>query len=93
MGDADVEPKKILVERIISENSLSGHEFVTFGDGPVEMRETHKRDGICVGVASQEIRRFGLNLAKRSRLIRAGAGFIIPDFSQCPYLLRLLQLA
>ena len=92
VGDVNVDAKKIVVERIMREHDLSGGELVAFGDGPVEIRQTHKRGGICVGVASNEIKRFGLNPAKRARLIRAGAHFIIPDFSQFSPLLGLLDL-
>jgi rfaE bifunctional protein kinase chain/domain len=91
VGDITKETKKIVLERIIREHNLSGHEFVTFGDGPVELRETQRRGGFSVGVASDELRRFGLNLAKRRRLISAGANLIIPDYSQLPLLLRMLQ--
>jgi rfaE bifunctional protein kinase chain/domain len=93
IGDVKVEAKKVVLDRIICENGLHGHEFVTFGDGPVEIRETHKRGGVCVGVASDELRRFGTNLTKRARLVRAGADLIVPDFSQLPTLLALLQLS
>jgi rfaE bifunctional protein kinase chain/domain len=93
VGDVKVEAKKIVLERIIRENNLSGHEFATFGDGPVEMRETQKRGGLCIGVASDEVRRFGWNMAKRKRLIRAGAQILVPDFSQLPALLTILQLS
>jgi phosphoglycolate phosphatase-like HAD superfamily hydrolase len=93
VGDVKVEAKKMVLERIIQENKLSGHEFVTFGDGPVEMRETHKRGGICVGVCSDEVRRFGFNPDKRARLIRGGAGLLVPDFSRMDTLLKLLKLA
>jgi rfaE bifunctional protein kinase chain/domain len=92
VGDINVEAKKMVLEKIIRENGLSGHEFATFGDGPVEIRETQRRGGLCVGVASDELRRFGLNLSKRKRLIRAGANLIVPDFSQLPKLLKVLQL-
>lgn len=92
VGDIKVEAKRMILERILREHNLSGHQFATFGDGPVEIRETRKRDGFCVGVASDEIRRFGWNYAKRSRLIRAGANLIVPDFSQLPKLLRILRL-
>ncbi len=92
VGDVNVESKKVVLERIIGEHNLSGHHFATFGDGPVEMRETERRGGLCVGVASDELRRFGLNLSKRRRLIRAGADLIIPDYSQLPALLKALQL-
>jgi phosphoglycolate phosphatase-like HAD superfamily hydrolase len=93
VGDVNIEAKKMVVERIIRENGLSRHQFATFGDGPVELRETQKRGGIAIGVASDELRRFGMNLSKRKRLIRAGASLIIPDFSQLPALLHALQLA
>jgi phosphoglycolate phosphatase-like HAD superfamily hydrolase len=92
VGDVKVEAKRMVLDRIIRKHDLSGPAFVTFGDGPVEMRETHKRGGIAVGVASDEPRRFGLNAAKRSRLIRAGADIIVPDFSQIEPLLKLLGL-
>jgi hypothetical protein len=46
-----------------------------------------------VGVASDEVRRFGLNSIKRSRLIRAGADLIVPDFSQHNKLLAVLGLS
>lgn len=93
VGDINVEAKKMVLERIIRENDLAGHQFATFGDGPVEMRETRKRGGLCVGVASDELRRFGWNHAKRSRLIRAGATLILPDFSQYSALLKAMHLA
>lgn len=92
VGDLNVESKKLVLERIIAEHNLSGHHFATFGDGPVEMRETHRRGGLCVGVASDELRRFGLNVSKRKRLIRAGADLIIPDYSQLKPLLSVLHL-
>jgi hypothetical protein len=66
--------------------------IVTFGDGPVEIRETHKRGGTTVGVASNELRRYGLNQSKRTRLIKAGADIIVPDFSQSGQLFGLLNI-
>ena len=93
VGDVKVEAKKVVLERIIRENNLQGYEFATFVDGPVEMRETQRRGGMCVGVASDEVRRFGWNLAKRKRLIRAGVKVLVPDFSQLPALLKILQLS
>ena len=74
----------------MNENNLCGHELAVFGDGPVEMRECRKRKGIAVGLASDEIRRHGLNREKRTRLIKAGAQVLIPDFSQLNELLNLL---
>ena len=91
-GDIKVEAKRVVLERIIRENHLSGSEFATFGDGPVEMCECRKRGGVAVGIASDEVQRFGLNLAKRTRLIRAGADLMVPDFSQLDRLLKTLHL-
>jgi len=66
----------------LRENRLKGAQLCCFGDGPVELRETRKQGGIAVGVASDEVRRFGLNMEKRTRLVKAGADVIVPDFSQ-----------
>ena len=93
VGDIKADAKKMVLERIVRENNLAGHQFATFGDGPVEMRETQKVGGLCVGVASDELRRFGWNRAKRTRLIRAGASLLVPDFSQMPALLNAIGLA
>jgi len=91
LGDIKHEPKRKVLESILERIDLQGGErVVTFGDGPVEIQETRKRDGIAVGVASDEVRRHGLNLSKRSRLIQAGADLIVADFSQTPALLELL---
>jgi len=92
VGDVNVEAKKLVLARIMQENGLSDANLVTFGDGPVEIRETRRRGGVTVGVASDEVRRFGLNPAKRKRLIRAGADLIVPDFSQLTALLQTLRL-
>jgi len=91
-GDVRREAKRIVLERILAEIGGDARLVVTFGDGPVEIRETRLRGGTAVGVASDELRRFDLNPAKRSRLIRAGASLIIPDFSQLQDLLALLRI-
>jgi hypothetical protein len=81
----------VVLERILAEIGTAGaRTLVTFGDGPVELRETRRRGGRAIGVASDELRRFGWNMRKRTRLIRAGADFVVPDFSQWQALCRLL---
>jgi len=92
-GNINAEAKKMVLDSIL--DSIGKEEaasIITFGDGPVEIRETHKRCGLTAGVASNELRRFGLNPAKRSRLIKAGADIIIPDFSQADILLGMLNI-
>ncbi len=87
------EVKKIVLDEILDAIGESASDsVVTFGDGPVEIRETRKHGGITVGIASNEQKRFGLNEKKRSRLIKAGADIIVPDFTQSQKLLGLLNL-
>ena len=93
VGDAGHDPKRVVLKRILEEiGSNEASAVLTFGDGPVEIRETRKAGGYAVGVASDEIRRYGLNLKKRERLIRAGAELIIPDYSQANRLLLFLGI-
>jgi len=80
----------MVIYQIISENGLLGEELLVVGDGPVEIQECVKSGGISIGVASDELRTFGLNKKKRNRLIEAGADLIIPDFLQMELLIKLL---
>ena len=89
-GDITNCSKKMVIDRIMNEHSLRGPELVVFGDGPVELRESRRRDGLAIGIASDEVRRHGLNPDKRTRLVKAGAQVIVPDFSSTNDLLRLL---
>jgi len=80
VGDIAKYSKKMVIGKIMTENNLQGPELAVFGDGPVEIRECRKRDGIAVGIATDEIRRHGLNPEKRTRLVKAGAHIVVPDF-------------
>jgi len=91
VGDVTIEAKRIVLNRILSEIGQDAfNQVITFGDGPVEIRETRKRGGLTVGLATNELRRYGLNAHKRTRLIKAGADVVIPDFSQYQTLQRLM---
>jgi bifunctional ADP-heptose synthase (sugar kinase/adenylyltransferase)/phosphoglycolate phosphatase-like HAD superfamily hydrolase len=93
VGDVNKEAKKMVLDRILNDigNSDTG-QVAAFGDGPVEIRETRKRGGLTIGIASNEVKRHSLNENKRSRLIKAGADIVIPDFSQLPELLQILNI-
>ncbi|MGI0528900.1 PfkB family carbohydrate kinase [Treponema socranskii] len=85
VGDPKNDPKKIVIQKIIkelAERGISPEGCAVFGDGPVEMREAHENGFFAVGVLSDEKQRFGVNRAKRARLVLAGADVLIPDFSQ-----------
>jgi bifunctional ADP-heptose synthase (sugar kinase/adenylyltransferase)/phosphoglycolate phosphatase-like HAD superfamily hydrolase len=91
VGDVTKEAKRIVLERIMHDIGQDAHQrILTFGDGPVEIRETHKRGGYTVGVASNEIRRHGWEMRKRRRVIEAGADLVVPDFCQLDALMKVL---
>jgi len=74
--------KERIIERILDEHDLHGDELLVVGDGPVEIREAVSRQALALGVASDEVARSGWNPAKVARLTRAGAQFLVPDFSR-----------
>jgi rfaE bifunctional protein kinase chain/domain len=93
VGDLRAEAKRDVLARIIRASGADGDQIVVIGDGPVEMREGRRCGAYAVGIASDEVRRHGLDLRKRARLIRAGADLIAPDFCQADALLAHLGLA
>ena len=92
VGDVTVEAKRQVLERLFRDEDLGGRSFATFGDGPVEMRETRKFGGVAVGVCSDETRRYGHNPAKRGRLIRGGATLLVADYSDLDSIFTVLGL-
>jgi bifunctional ADP-heptose synthase (sugar kinase/adenylyltransferase)/phosphoglycolate phosphatase-like HAD superfamily hydrolase len=91
LGERGAHTKRRGIQRILADNDLDGARLAVFGDGPVELRESRRRRGAAIGVASDEVRRYGLNPEKRSRLIEAGAQLVMPDFSQAACLLALME--
>lgn len=81
--------KKMIIEKILRDNSLEGEKLLGFGDGFVEIEEIKKVGGVAVAVASDEVRREGINEWKRNRLIRAGADIVIGDYREMDSLLAL----
>lgn len=90
MRDVTKFSKKMVMEKIINDNDLKGNELAVFGDGPVEIRECRRFQGIATGITSNEIRRYGMDIDKRSRLVKAGSHILISDFSQYQKLIKLL---
>lgn len=82
--------KKMVIERIIGDHDLQGDELLGFGDGFVEIEEIKRVGGVAVAVASDEVKRRGINEWKRQRLIQAGADLVIPDFRRHEQLLHYL---
>jgi phosphoglycolate phosphatase-like HAD superfamily hydrolase len=84
--------KKMVIQKIIKDNQLTGPELVAFGDGYVEIEDTKSAGGIAVGVATNEADRQGIDEWKRERLISSGADIIMPDFRQFGTLLEYLMV-
>ena len=82
--------KKLVIQKIIRDNKLTGPELIAFGDGYVEIEDTKSAGGIAVGVATNEAERQGIDEWKRERLISSGADIIMPDFRQYQTLLEYL---
>jgi phosphoglycolate phosphatase len=80
LDDYESFSKKMIIERILKENSLRGEELLGFGDGFVEIEEVKGAGGVAVAVASDELTRQGVHAWKRDRLVRAGADLVIGDY-------------
>jgi phosphoglycolate phosphatase-like HAD superfamily hydrolase len=72
--------KKMVIERLLREHGLRGEELLGFGDGFVEIEEIKRVGGVAVAVASDEVKRRGVDAWKRDRLVRAGADLVIPEY-------------
>ncbi len=74
--------KKMVIERILRENSIPGDRLLAFGDGYVEIQNTKEAGGLAVAVASDEANNGSgkIDEWKRNRLLGVGADVVIPDF-------------
>ena len=84
--------KKMVIERILRENAISGEQLLAFGDGYVEIQNTKEVGGLAVAVASDEAHNGSgrMDEWKRQRLLGVGADVVIPDFRDGEALLEIL---
>jgi phosphoglycolate phosphatase len=82
--------KQMIIDRILTEEKLSGPQLLGFGDGFVEIEEVSKSGGVAIAVATDEEKRHGVNAWKRDRLIRAGAAIVVPEYRRHERLLSYL---
>jgi phosphoglycolate phosphatase-like HAD superfamily hydrolase len=82
--------KKMIIDRILSDNSISGSQLLAFGDGYVEIENTKEAGGLAIAVASDEANNGSGNVDpwKRQRLLGVGADAVIPDYRDAMPLLR-----
>ena len=83
--------KELVIKQILSENNITGEELISFGDGYVEIELIANIGGYAVAVATDEVRKMGINEWKRSRLTQAGASVVIPDFSGADEIMDLIR--
>jgi phosphoglycolate phosphatase len=81
--------KKMVIDRILAENSIKGEQLLSFGDGYVEIQNTKEAGGLAVAVASDEANNGSgkVDEWKRRRLLEVGADIVIPDFRDATALL------
>jgi bifunctional ADP-heptose synthase (sugar kinase/adenylyltransferase)/phosphoglycolate phosphatase-like HAD superfamily hydrolase len=92
VDDLENDPKSVVIRQILDTiGEERATELLAFGDGPVEIREAGRQGGVSVGIASDEVRRWGLNQKKRRRLILAGARYVMPDFTEIDKLLEMVM--
>ncbi len=65
LDDYQTYSKKMVIDRILSENNLNGSQLVTFGDGYVEIEDTKSVGGIAVGLATDEAERQGVDAVEK----------------------------
>ena len=87
--------KKLVIDRLLAEEAISGSQLLSFGDGPVEIRETKNVGGLAIAVASdEEINGSGKpDPWKRRQLLQAGADAVLADFSPAGELIEMIFLA
>lgn len=84
--------KEAVLRRLIQDNRLEGQEVAVIGDGKVEIALGREANTITLGLASDEEKRYGVNPAKRARLIKAGAHAISGDFENLDEIIAWLGL-
>jgi len=84
--------KAAVVEQMLADHGIGGHQIIGIGDGFVEISAVARKGGLAIGVASNEETREGIDPEKRRSLIEAGAHIIIGDYRQSDELLRLIEL-
>ncbi|HWC95517.1 MAG TPA: HAD family hydrolase [Candidatus Sulfopaludibacter sp.] len=81
LDDPEAFSKRLLVQKILALPGARGQQLLAFGDGYVEIEEVKQVGGVAVGVATDEPACVVPDEWKRTRLIGAGADYIVPNFT------------
>jgi len=74
--------KQAVIERLMTQERITGSQLLSFGDGPIEIRVTKSAGGLAVGVASDEDNNGSgrMDHHKVALLRHAGADLLIADY-------------
>ncbi|MCX8109277.1 MAG: HAD family hydrolase [Verrucomicrobiae bacterium] len=84
--------KQLVIESILRNYNIPGHQLLSFGDGYVEIQNTKAVGGLAVAVASDEAHNGSgrMDEWKRQRLLGVGADVVIPDYRDALLLLKII---
>jgi phosphoglycolate phosphatase-like HAD superfamily hydrolase len=84
--------KMEVIQRLLRSEGISGENLLSFGDGPVEIRNTREVGGLAIAVASDENKNGSgvMDPWKRRQLLEAGADAAIADYRDAVQLLDLI---
>jgi phosphoglycolate phosphatase-like HAD superfamily hydrolase len=82
--------KEKIIREIMAQHELQGPQVLAIGDGPVELSNVRDADGIALGIASDEVNGEGWDEGKRTRLLKAGADILVPDFLEAEKIVQYL---
>ena len=90
--DPSLFSKKQVIDRLMKEENIEGNALLSFGDGPVELRETKNVGGVAIAVASDEEENGSgrIDPWKRQQLLEAGADAVVPDYRDARQLMEML---
>jgi phosphoglycolate phosphatase len=76
--------KRLVLERMMREDGITGDQILAFGDGLSEIEATKAVGGVAVAVASDEAHNGSgrIDQRKRAMLLALGADAVIPDFRE-----------
>lgn len=74
--------KKMIIEKILTDHQIPGERLLSFGDGYVEIQNTHDVGGFTIAMATDEAANGSGNIDpwKRDRLLGVGANIVLPDY-------------
>lgn len=89
VGDPLRFSKRAIFERLLAEEGIPGSQLLSFGDGPVELRDTKALGGLAIAICSDENNNGSglIDPHKEKHLLAVGADAALPDYRDAAALL------